>query len=538
MQSSATAAAVDVAAAAASTSAALTRRESLNDSIAAGNGGRLGTPSTSSLRDDPIPPSPTVTGDSTTMALGLDDCNAKKRLTRHSSTRSGPVISANANGGPLRRMMSFRRKESSTSVKSESRAAPAAELLHTFSRRLQKTHSSLKRTRLLHIFYMLALPVYTLAGAFMFQALDGEHDDLAQRAHKERCLHEREVALSSFRKNCSGRLFDDSCMASAEAVAEIVDACFRQWHATHRSITHPLSDLTNAIVYAFSVYTTIGYGNMAADTVGCRIATVFYGILGIPLFFAFVKEEGNLFRYCFISICSYARRMKRRYLCVNGKEDGSRPPSVSIMVERPSEPHIGSPSVRRRRSILRKMSSTSMQSMGANGVVLQRRIFFAGISVFLVYLLAVSAIFSVMADWDFFTAFYFLFNSVALIGFGDVFPSQPAVMLPNLVLIILGVVLFSMCYFILQEEIREKAFEASRRARMSISHYTDLLLNYSTRSNPWSRRNSPSLDPDSTDFAKWKKRRESAPAVTTISTGRGTPVTLRIVNSAKLSREL
>lgn len=191
---------------------------------------------------------------------------------------------------------------------------------------------------------------------------------------------------------------------------------FREWHKVHRNVTYPLSDLTNAIIYAFSVYTTIGYGNMAADTMGCRIATVIYGVLGIPLFFAFVKEEGNLFRYCFISICSYARRLKRRYLCVTEKEDGSRPPSVSILIERPSDPHIGAQNIRRQRSILRKMSSTSVQSMGMAGTVLQRRIFIAGVSVFIVYLLAVSAIFCVMADWDFFTSFYFLFNSVALIG--------------------------------------------------------------------------------------------------------------------------
>ena len=68
-----------------------------------------------------------------------------------------------------------------------------------------------------------------------------------------------------------------------------------------------------------------------------------------------------------------------------------------------------------------------------------------------------------MTGWDYFTAFYFLFNSVALIGFGDVFPKKPRVILVNMFFIVLGVVLFSMCYFILQEEIRVKAFEASRK---------------------------------------------------------------------------
>lgn len=43
------------------------------------------------------------------------------------------------------------------------------------------------------------------------------------------------------------------------------------------------SDLTNAIVYAFSVYTSIGYGTVSASTFSARLFTVFYAALGIPV---------------------------------------------------------------------------------------------------------------------------------------------------------------------------------------------------------------------------------------------------------------
>lgn len=39
---------------------------------------------------------------------------------------------------------------------------------------------------------------------------------------------------------------------------------------------------------------------------------------------------------------------------------------------------------------------------------------------------------------------------IALLGFGDVFPSEPRIILVNMFFIVMGVVLFSMCYFILQ----------------------------------------------------------------------------------------
>lgn len=42
--------------------------------------------------------------------------------------------------------------------------------------------------------------------------------------------------------------------------------------------------------------------------------------------------------------------------------------------------------------------------------------FICGVLVFILYLLTVSGLFTIMTEWDYFTAFYFLFNSVALIG--------------------------------------------------------------------------------------------------------------------------
>lgn len=70
------------------------------------------------------------------------------------------------------------------------------------------------------------------------------------------------------------------------------------------------SKITFSKRLTLSVYSTIGYGNMAADTTECRVATVIYGALGIPLFFAFVKEEGNLLRVIFIRLYKLIRHSK------------------------------------------------------------------------------------------------------------------------------------------------------------------------------------------------------------------------------------
>ncbi|VDK51266.1 unnamed protein product [Anisakis simplex] len=525
-----------------------------------------------------------------------------------------------------------RKSSTASSVHSETRTNL---ILHNVGRTIQRTHNHLKRSRLLHAFYFFALPIYTVLGALVFQALDGEHDDSMKREYDRRCQSARLEHLDQLKLACTHT--PDTCFTKMKAYLEHVESCYRTWHAVNRTITHPMSDLTNAIVYAFSVYTTIGYGNMAADTIGCRVATVIYGAFGIPLFFAFIKEEGNLFRLCFICIYKYLQKVRIRIFqwwrrnvrsrtlrsqssairststtqlystnqngSVRRKNNLVAQPSyfnqtVAILVEKAQHFTISSPANHNNNDstnnndnnntkitrnsnanipFIRKLSAGSLfggTSGGGGGLGLaggagtgaragagagfragtgagagagagagfraatgtgagslrlscspkgprksiseQRRVFIAGVAVFIVYLLAISGVFTMMTDWDYFTAFYFLFNSVALIGFGDIFPAEPKIILVNTLFIVMGVILFSMCYFILQEEIRVKAFEASRRARMSICKYSHTIMQHTK--NPWSRRNSPAFDSGSSPepnsaFDKLRKRRQSAPAV-------------------------
>lgn len=99
--------------------------------------------------------------------------------------------------------------------------------------------------------------------------------------------------------------------------------------------------------------------------------------------------------------------------------------------------------------------------------------------------------------------------------------------------IILGVVLFSMCYFILQEEISVKAFKASNKAQMSIikcsysiKHYKknskirrNLLLSDSLTYSDINQERLKRMNTFSNNslnkntFNKLKKRRQSALAV-------------------------
>ncbi|XP_010882904.1 potassium channel subfamily K member 5-like [Esox lucius] len=54
-------------------------------------------------------------------------------------------------------------------------------------------------------------------------------------------------------------------------------------------------DWTNSVVFAATIVTTIGYGNVAPKTSGGRIFCILYGLCGIPLCLTWISELGSFF---------------------------------------------------------------------------------------------------------------------------------------------------------------------------------------------------------------------------------------------------
>ncbi|KAL2099399.1 hypothetical protein ACEWY4_005879 [Coilia grayii] len=51
----------------------------------------------------------------------------------------------------------------------------------------------------------------------------------------------------------------------------------------------------NAVIFAATVITTIGYGNIAPKTPAGRVFCIFYGLFGVPLCFTWISELGKFF---------------------------------------------------------------------------------------------------------------------------------------------------------------------------------------------------------------------------------------------------
>ena len=134
--------------------------------------------------------------------------------------------------------------------------------------------------------------LFTVCGAVLFMLVEGGRQPQAD--YKGRLIRR----IMNLRQKCGN---DSACLESglSEPLAE--------YDASPR---YPLSDFHNALVYAVSVYTTIGYGTAAVSSWWGRLATMCYAALGLPLDFAFHEDMcGRLYR-CLVQ---QSNRLIRRW---------------------------------------------------------------------------------------------------------------------------------------------------------------------------------------------------------------------------------
>ncbi|XP_015517260.2 TWiK family of potassium channels protein 7 [Neodiprion lecontei] len=154
-----------------------------------------------------------------------------------------------------------------------------------------------------------------------------------------------------------------------------------------------------AVFFASTVLTTIGYGNMVPTTFGGRVFCIFFALVGIPLTLTVIADWGKIFAG---ALSNVGRRIKPRI-----------PASWSTCMPT----HMA-----------------GRRSLGA---------FVAVVFLFL-YLSCGAGMFMLWEeDWGFFEGFYFCFVTMTTIGFGDLVPKKPKYMLLCTLYILVGLALTS-----------------------------------------------------------------------------------------------
>lgn len=127
-----------------------------------------------------------------------------------------------------------------------------------------------------------AIIFYLSIGAAIFQVLEEPNWEIAVEHYKS----EKEKILKQY-----------PCLAKADLdhILEVVSDAAGQGVTITGDKTFNNWNWPNAVIFAATVITTIGYGNIAPKTPSGRVFCIFYGLFGVPLCLTWISELGKFF---------------------------------------------------------------------------------------------------------------------------------------------------------------------------------------------------------------------------------------------------
>ncbi|XP_057183027.1 potassium channel subfamily K member 5-like [Triplophysa rosa] len=127
-----------------------------------------------------------------------------------------------------------------------------------------------------------AVIFYLSIGAAIFQVLEEPNWEIAVKHYTS----EKEKILKQYpclTKADLDHILEVVSDAAGQGVTIAGDKTFNNWN------------WPNAVIFAATVITTIGYGNIAPKTPSGRVFCIFYGLFGVPLCLTWISELGKFF---------------------------------------------------------------------------------------------------------------------------------------------------------------------------------------------------------------------------------------------------
>lgn len=306
---------------------------------------------------------------------------------------------------------------------------------------------------------IVLVTLYAVAGGFIFQHLEStnEKQECFERASKYepvvnetvdqiwntitsyRNLGDKEASIEAFHNQLS--TFRDRTLSisydgtNCSTLGE-VNGTSMQW------------SLPGSVLFSITVFTTVGYGNIAPKTQWGRMVCIAYAILGIPLMLVALASIGeimaNIFRYTYLNVCCCG------ILKFCHKKD-DLPPTQ----QQQQQLHIMDTDDDSSQVVMMAEDEDDLDKLS---VPLTVTLFLLGSYLFLGALL-----FAVWIELSWMDAAYFSFVTFSTIGFGDIVPdtgiqdtNSQFKIVGTAIYMVIGMATLSMAFNLMQEEVVEK----------------------------------------------------------------------------------
>ncbi|CAD6193493.1 unnamed protein product [Caenorhabditis auriculariae] len=310
-----------------------------------------------------------------------------------------------------------------------------------------------KRYHIKYLFPLIFIMFYMLIGAFIFYFLEsGTAEDVAAgeaakyKQERRRLLLRLEEVIRD--KSLSGpRKFG----ARKDAFQEAVNHYESQLQFAVKDESQ--WSFMSAMYFAGTLFTTIGYGDIACLTTSGRILTVIYSCVGIPLMLITLNDLGK-FLYNNINGCvkgfedfgAYLGVMK---ICGRRREIGKVDELVALESGEAVQPEVSSLA-----SEAGSLHNESELELDVENMAPRMSVKVA-LGITIGWIFFCSALFKIWEDWTYGESLYFMFISLSTIGLGDISVARRDMMVLCFAFVIVGLSLVSMSINVVQVALEE-----------------------------------------------------------------------------------
>ncbi|KAK6192336.1 hypothetical protein SNE40_003820 [Patella caerulea] len=305
---------------------------------------------------------------------------------------------------------------------------------------------------------------YTIGGGFLFVWLESGHSKEV-RENIGNIRHDQVKILWDITANLN-ILYEKNWTVMAESVflkfqTDIYHAVKDSGWDGQDSITKDVGDeewsFAGSLLYSVTVITTIGYGHLTPRTMEGRIATIFYAVIGIPLFMLCLSNIGSLMAQCFRIFwkhLKYTQFFKPKRQNQASFRSSTKKPLMDLNQVNGSD-------------AMAETVGNEAQFMKVMEVNIRPEVIRIPISVCLcivaLYIFLGALLFQQWEEgWSYMDASYFSFVTLSTIGFGDLVPGYAHDSWGNqykrvacTLYLLFGLALLAMCFELLQSEVRE-----------------------------------------------------------------------------------
>ncbi|XP_014241369.1 TWiK family of potassium channels protein 18-like isoform X1 [Cimex lectularius] len=300
-----------------------------------------------------------------------------------------------------------------------------------------------------HVFFLLSIIIYDMVGALLYSLIEGGQE--AEQVND----------ILSHRKITMDKIFElvktgsPSLSKQSEELIKAYEKVIVENYDKNSKLLIRGEDELNwsfwgAAFFCGTVFTLIGSAHIKPLTVPGRALTIFYALIGIPLFLTLLADFGKLLTRLIKIVWIYVQNIYNTGSFkppkgITGKADDDDDDD-----EDDEDDELQFDNIDRIMHIQRTPEDFSLPISLA-------------LSVFIMYIFFGAILYYLWEEWTFMESFYFVFISMATIGFGDFIPSTYFHMNSLIVYLTIGLAITSMCINVVQEKIAETFSHASAK---------------------------------------------------------------------------